>query len=75
MGKVRTEQIKRIAKELVRRFPNRFSGNFEENKRVVAMLVPGATTRVRNQIAGYITHFYGGIEAQSSTGEDEGESE
>lgn len=75
MGKVRTEQIKRIAKELIRRFPNRFSGNFEENKRVVAMLVPGATTRVRNQIAGYITHFYGGIEAASSISQGEEESE
>ncbi|MEM2337256.1 MAG: 30S ribosomal protein S17e [Candidatus Bathyarchaeia archaeon] len=67
MGKVRTEQIKRAAKELIRRFPDRFSRNFEENKRLVAMLVPGATTRVRNQIAGYITHAYGGIEVPSQS--------
>jgi len=75
LGKVRTEQIKRIARELIRRFPNKFSGNFEENKRVVALLVPGATTRVRNQIAGYITHFYGGIEPASSSSEGREESE
>lgn len=75
MGKVRTEQIKRLARELVRRFPNRFSGNFEENKRVVGMLVPGITTRVRNQIAGYITHFYGGVENKSSPSEGKEESE
>jgi len=75
LGKVRTEQIKRLARELVRHFPNRFSGNFEENKRVVAMLVPEATTRVRNQIAGYITHFYSGFENTSSTSEGEKESE
>jgi small subunit ribosomal protein S17e len=61
LGKVRTEHIKRIARELVKRFPNKFSGNFEENKRLVAVLVPEATTRVRNQIAGYITHIYGGV--------------
>lgn len=74
MGKVRTEQIKRIARELIRRFPNRFSRDFEENKRAVDMLVPGATTRVRNQIAGYITHFYGGVEPSSSSNKS-GESE
>ncbi|MEM0058373.1 MAG: 30S ribosomal protein S17e [Candidatus Bathyarchaeia archaeon] len=71
MGKVRTEQIKRVARELIRRFPNKFSRNFEENKRLVAMLVPGATTRVRNQIAGYITHVYGGIALAESSSENE----
>lgn len=72
MGKVRTEHIKRVAKELIRRFPNKFSGDFEENKRVVSTLVQGATTRVRNQIAGYITHIYSGIEwPASSEGSEE----
>ncbi|HDI07274.1 MAG TPA: 30S ribosomal protein S17e [Candidatus Bathyarchaeota archaeon] len=58
MGKVRTEHIKRIAKELVKRFPNKFSHDFEANKRVVDVLVPTATNRVRNKIAGYITHMF-----------------
>ena len=66
MGKVRTEHIKRVAKELIRRFPNKFSGDFEENKRVVSTLVQGATTRVRNQIAGYITHIYSGMQMSTS---------
>lgn len=56
LGKVKTEHIKRLANELMTRFPNKFSTNFEENKRVVDALTRGATTRVRNQIAGYITH-------------------
>ncbi|MEM2988048.1 MAG: 30S ribosomal protein S17e [Candidatus Bathyarchaeia archaeon] len=74
MGKVRTEHIKRIAKELVRRFPNKFSNNFEENKRVVNMLLQGTTTRVRNQIAGYITHIYSGMETPTSNeSQEEGE--
>ncbi|MEM3769808.1 MAG: 30S ribosomal protein S17e [Candidatus Bathyarchaeia archaeon] len=74
MGKVRTEYIKRIAKELIRRFPNKFSSNFEENKRVVTMLLQGATTRVRNQIAGYITHIYSGMETSASNeSQEEGE--
>ncbi len=67
MGNVRTEQIKRIAKELIRRFPDRFSNNFEDNKRVVETLTQGATRRIRNQIAGYITHAFAGTQATSSS--------
>ena len=55
MGKVKTEQVKRLAKELIERYPEKFSNNFEENKRAVAELTAGTTTRIRNQIAGYIT--------------------
>lgn len=55
MGKVKTEHIKRLAKELMARFPDKFSTNFEDNKRAVDALTQGATTKVRNQIAGYIT--------------------
>ncbi len=61
LGNVRTEQVKRIAKELIKRFPNRFSNNFEENKRVISLFLQGATPRVRNQIAGYITSIYSGM--------------
>lgn len=56
MGNVRTDQVKRTAKELVRRFPDKFTANFEENKLLVSKLLQGATTKIRNQIAGYITH-------------------
>ncbi len=55
MGKVKTEHIKRLAKELMARFPNKFSRNFDNNKHAVDMLTQGATTKVRNQVAGYIT--------------------
>jgi small subunit ribosomal protein S17e len=46
----------------MRRFPNKFSNNFEHNKRAVDMLLQGATTKVRNQIAGYITHALAGMQ-------------
>ena len=58
MGKVKTEQIKRMAKELITRFPDKFSASFDENKVMVSQLTVGATTRVRNQVAGYITRTY-----------------
>ena len=55
MGKVKTEQIKHLAKELLTKFPDKFTTNFDENKILVSKLTVGATTRVRNQVAGYIT--------------------
>ena len=55
MGKVKTEQVKKTARELIERFPERFSNNFDENKNAVSELTKGATTRIRNQIAGFIT--------------------
>ena len=56
MGKVKTEHIKRLGQELMSRFPDKFSSNFIDNKRAVDALTEGATTKVRNQVAGYITH-------------------
>ena len=58
MGKVKTEQIKRLAKALIIRFPDKFSTSFDENKQTVSALTVGATTRVRNQVAGYVTRTY-----------------
>jgi len=55
LGNVRTEQIKRTAKELVKRYPDKFSSDFENNKAAVKGLVQGGTPKVLNQIAGYIT--------------------
>ena len=75
MGKVKTEQIKRVGKELMERFPDKFTSNFDENKKQVDILTKGTTTRVRNQIAGYITRTVSlaqsGTEVESPLDEDE----
>lgn len=74
MGKVKTDQVKRAGKELMRRFPNKFNANFDENKRLVSTLTQGTTTRIRNQIAGYITRTIAlsqnGVEIESPVEED-----
>lgn len=67
MGKVKTEQIKRLANELIKRFPKKFANNFDENKRVVDSLTQGTTIKVRNQIAGYITRAF----SKAATGTNE----
>jgi small subunit ribosomal protein S17e len=74
LGNVRTEHVKRLAKELIRRFPNKFSKDFKNNKQAVSMLIQGATPKVRNQIAGYITHVYARTQTASrNEGMEEGE--
>ena len=75
MGKVKTEQVKRLAKELIERFPERFSNNFDENKQAVSDLTQGSTTRMRNQIAGYITSSCAPEEETETTTEDVEETE
>ena len=57
MGKVRPRLIKRMAEELLATYPDKFTNDFEHNKRMVALLLEGASKRVRNRVAGYITHL------------------
>ena len=55
LGKVRPERIKRIARELLSLYPDKFTKDFEYNKRIVESLTNVSSARVRNRIAGYIT--------------------
>jgi small subunit ribosomal protein S17e len=57
LGKVRTDTIKRISRELVRRFPDRFTGDWEADKESVNQLVTTQSKRLRNRIAGYVTRL------------------
>ena len=55
------------------RFPDKFSSNFDDNKHTVDELTEGATTKVRNQVAGYITRTISLAQPDSSgeTAEEE----
>lgn len=57
MGKVRTETVKKTARQLIAMYPSRFTADFEENKRVVSEVVSSDTKRLRNRIAGYVTRL------------------
>lgn len=56
MGKVRSALVKRTARRLLEMYPDVFTGDFEHNKRVVSQLIEFKSKKLRNQIAGYITH-------------------
>ncbi len=57
MGKVRTTLVKRTARKLLETYPDLFTGDFEHNKKVVSQLIEYNSKKLRNQIAGYITHL------------------
>ena len=53
MGKVRTEQVKRISRELLDKYPSKFSTDFEANKQFVNQYTNISSTKLRNRVAGY----------------------
>jgi small subunit ribosomal protein S17e len=57
LGKVRTDTVKRTSRELLRRFPERFTGDWESDKQAVNQLVTTQSKRLRNRIAGYVTRL------------------
>lgn len=57
MGKVRPDFIKRVSKELIIRYPQGFTQDFESNKKVLPNYATIQSKHVRNRIAGYITHL------------------
>lgn len=57
MGKVRPERVKKIAKELLKRYPAKFTIDFENNKKLLGSVAKISSIRLRNRIAGYITRL------------------
>jgi len=57
VGRVRTSLVKRTARRLIELFPSEISADFEENKKLVSKHVYLRSKKLRNQIAGYLTHL------------------
>ncbi|MCF2143609.1 MAG: 30S ribosomal protein S17e [Candidatus Heimdallarchaeota archaeon] len=57
MGKIRSDKIKRTAKELVAKYHQHLSTDFDKNKILVAKLTNVQSKRMRNRIAGYVTRI------------------
>jgi small subunit ribosomal protein S17e len=84
LGKVRTETVKRAARELIERFPEKFTNEYEANKAAVNEVLNAPSKKLRNRIAGYVTRLkvtdahratmmQMSPEAQLDLGEEEGE--
>ena len=57
MGRIKTREIKRIARQLVEKYPDKFSPDFETNKQVLKDLGIFTSKKMRNKVAGYIVRL------------------
>lgn len=57
MGRVRSTYIKRAARELLKRYPDKFSTDFKQNCLVLDKLVNLKSKSLRNRIAGYLSNL------------------
>ncbi len=57
MGNIKQTFIKRTARELFDRYPDKFTRDFEHNKKMVQELTNVTSKTIRNRIAGYITRL------------------
>ena len=55
VGKVRTEMVKRVAIELIDKYPKSFNTEFDHNKKFLSELNIGVSKKMRNKVAGYAT--------------------
>jgi len=73
LGKVRPERVKKIARELLKRYPDKFTADFESNKKLLASLTKIASLKLRNRIAGYVTRLVTIAQSAEVAEEEEGE--
>ena len=57
MGKVRILLIKNVSKELVSKYPDVFTTDFEQNKRIIDNYLEIDSKHLRNRISGYIVNL------------------
>ena len=57
MGKVRTVLIKKVSKELITKYPNVFTTDFEKNKKLLDKYLEIDSKHLRNRISGYIVNL------------------
>jgi len=55
---VKIRKIKVLAKEVIEKFPDKVSADFELNKLLVSQVLTGQVSKkIRNKVAGYITRL------------------
>jgi small subunit ribosomal protein S17e len=57
MGKVRTILIKKVSKELINKYPDVFTTDFEKNKKLIDKYLEVDSKHLRNRISGYVVNL------------------
>ncbi|HDN17578.1 MAG TPA: 30S ribosomal protein S17e [Candidatus Bathyarchaeota archaeon] len=57
MARIYTARVKRYARMLYTKYPDRFKPDFEHNKQVLKEVAEIPSKKLRNQVAGYLTRM------------------
>lgn len=57
MGRIKTQLVKRVTLQLVRKHLNEFKPTFDENKPLITKYANVENKKLRNVIAGYVTRL------------------
>lgn len=57
LGKVRPEHVKKMARELIELYPDKFNTDFQNNKKAITSVAQFYSAKLRNRTAGYITRL------------------
>eukprot|EP01054_Gregarina_sp_Poly1_P002673 Gregarina_sp_Poly_1__2672@NODE_1731_length_3446_cov_253_213969_g1132_i0_p2_GENE_NODE_1731_length_3446_cov_253_213969_g1132_i0NODE_1731_length_3446_cov_253_213969_g1132_i0_p2_ORF_typecomplete_len121_score23_03Ribosomal_S17e/PF00833_18/1_6e42_NODE_1731_length_3446_cov_253_213969_g1132_i0182544 len=57
MGRVRTKTVKRSGRQIVEKYYSKLTGDFQVNKKIAEEVAAIPSKRLRNKIAGYVTHI------------------
>jgi len=57
MGRVRTKTVKKAARLIVEKYYPKLTVDFQTNKRICSEVAVVPTKRLRNKIAGFVTHL------------------
>jgi len=57
MGRVRTKTVKKASRQIVEKYYSRLTIDFHSNKRLCEEIALIPSKRLRNQIAGFVTHL------------------
>ncbi len=57
MGRIKTTMIKRTANLLIKNYPEKFTEDFEQNKKLVEESAEIHSKKLRNIIAGYLARL------------------
>jgi len=57
MGRIKTQHTKRLSKEIMERAPEKFSENFDHNKKALDELMKIKSKKIRNTISGYLVRL------------------
>jgi len=55
LGRIKTSFIKHLTEQILANHKNKFTKDFEKNKKILESILKIKSKKIRNQVAGYIT--------------------